>query len=825
MPRSPYRTDLIFLMALATITTATYAGERPSPTDASTRELNAPQLTILPGDDALITPAALGSQINFDDIPIPPDFFHPGSDPFWPYDLYLQGAPLNFTPPSSMPPVDIIIRRPDPINLAAPGDQTEVPIEIVALSLQAVQPITVTYNNGNPDELWLLTISLSNLRPQTQGSCTVRLGNTGGGDMDWVLPVLAKATFTNADDPADIRVIDSLPEFTLYQFGIGFNPPPTPPFALFQVPGGVTVDHDNDPLSPEIPLAPSAGDFSFTTPEGVLGMVPICYGIKTILQTGRDLQLRSLPFILEAPAQAGAICLPDGDCIIAEPSCAADLGGEYLGDGTVCGPLECIGQPLDGIALQQVDFLFAGYTQLNSRWGRVVVEDPAALAAATGLDSGFLQVYSPEGWVVQNLFVNTLDDEPHVSAYFELSPTDGIDIPVLLASEVFLPNPVAIASVEPLSPVWVGDWGYNAEGHWSADNDIVLATGPPLAPESITYGPLVIPFERHTTPNKSNVQAARNQCVPMSVANSLQYLEDRYGLPVPDPHVAGREGDTSLVGQIGSHMQRASTSRSSGEGVWTQPRTVPSKRGMVAGKFSYLKAKGLDKKIVHRHQGTMPPSGLTPAGDFTRDGITSKDESVGGKVTFDWVCEQIKNGEDVEVIFGYYNGATRNGGHAVRVFECGKVWGVPYLGYVHDARQTDVDPGDTLGLECVRAFMVDIDGDGQQNLGAERREIDFAFSESADNDMDGVPQGLDNAPGHWNPGQEDDNGNGVGDVQESPILDENPTSVIMDAPPGSTTNSPFFVNRKPEAPDHKDVWFNGQATNNSADTAKIVVGF
>ena len=56
------------------------------------------------------------------------------------------------------------------------------------------------------------------------------------------------------------------------------------------------------------------------------------------------------------------------------------------------------------------------------------------------------------------------------------------------------------------------------------------------------------------------------------------------------------------------------------------------------------------------------------------------------------------------------------GEHAVRVIRCGKQNGVPWIKYVHDARQADIDPNDELGLETVQAFVADIDGDGMLNL-------------------------------------------------------------------------------------------------------------
>src|SRR3989344_77121 len=99
-----------------------------------------------------------------------------------------------------------------------------------------------------------------------------------------------------------------------------------------------------------------------------------------------------------------------------------------------------------------------------------------------------------------------------------------------------------------------------------------------LTPPSVDM-PLVVNFPTWTfsQPNQVNLKAAQNQCVPMSVANSLQYLENSYGLQIPNNHAAGLKGDNTLVGQLDTEMNRTVTNRRTGSGVWFQP--------MLDGKF------------------------------------------------------------------------------------------------------------------------------------------------------------------------------------------------------------------------------------------------
>jgi len=230
---------------------------------------------------------------------------------------------------------------------------------------------------------------------------------------------------------------------------------------------------------------------------------------------------------------------------------------------------------------------------------------------------------------------------------------------------------------------------------------------------------------------------------------------------------------------------------------------------MLEGKFKYLSENGLTSNLIHKHQGHgygwvdanhnggyelgecqySQGSGSLPAGDFTRHGTTSKDESAGGKVTFEWISDQLKKCEDVEVVFTYEDATGKiTGGHAVRVFGCGMVLGIPYLWYKHDREQTSTDPTDNIGLEEVPVPIPDIDGDGMPNFGSKEQEICFALSESVptiegDINWDGVVDIFDvvlaakafgSTPGDsmWNRAA-DLNGDDVVDIFDIVILTKN----------------------------------------------------
>ena len=396
----------------------------------------------------------------------------------------------------------------------------------------------------------------------------------------------------------------------------------------------------------------------------------------------------------------------------------------------------CLGQSQDnassiglyqGITIAQVSFEFIEAKEPYSTWGRLTV-DPRRLADSTGISSGYLNVTTELGWVVWNLPFSVEDQMGPISTYFALSRQRGMPVERLAAEIRVTSLPLADTDLMSLRratnlgtvfPVERTVW--NAEGIgdslvWSID------AAPTLADIYAEIARLLVPLNtQHTQPNAVNVQCAVNQCFPMSIANSLQYLENRYGIPIPHNHQAGLKGDNTLVGKLDTYANRNAPSRTNGSGVWFQP--------MLDGKFEYLSDNGLSNSIVHRHQGRGYGSAAAgqalPAGNFTRHGITSTDD--GAAVTFAWLCEQIQKGEDVELVFSYDNASGQpTGGHAVRVFECGTTLGVPWIGYLHDSQQSN----DSAGLETVRVNVVDLDGDGTLNLGTTSREIRFAMSES-----------------------------------------------------------------------------------------------
>jgi len=146
-----------------------------------------------------------------DTNPIPADFFDLGSDPST-STVCLRGVPLGI--PQFGNADTLISRSADPFDRCdlPSGTSSTVNIEIVSLSLESVDPITVTHNGGQNPELWKVTVDLSpgGLPPSTPPrTLTAIKSHCNGGMYTSVLYVQPRFTFTKISNPSEVRVLDT----------------------------------------------------------------------------------------------------------------------------------------------------------------------------------------------------------------------------------------------------------------------------------------------------------------------------------------------------------------------------------------------------------------------------------------------------------------------------------------------------------------------------------------------------------------------------------------------------------------------------------------
>jgi hypothetical protein len=466
--------------------------------------------------------------------------------------------------------------------------------------------------------------------------------------------------------------------------------------------------------------------------------------------------------------------------------------------------------PLPGIAFYQIDWKLADGTLLtDSDWGLLEI-DVQTLTSEKRLGAGYVNVITDRGWVVPNVPVDSAIFPDTLYYWFELSDSSGVDVTSLVSRVEFTPNPV-----DSFYGSLIVDYPVTATIHsLGAVNGDISDIGAPPGPLLAVPIPGVSP-NTYNQPDTFNLQAqaANNQCGPMAAANSLAYLEARFGLDIPHAHTEGLRGDSTLVGQLDSLMGRNATDRTEGGDVTAE--------GFLSGKMAYLNDNDLGRKIILRHQGTGQPTGF-PTGD-TYEANRMRSANDGDNVTFEWICQQIQNGEDVELGYGHYDtDGVRHGGHAVRVTGCADIGGVKYLWLLHDARQTDEDASDTQGLQNI---MVRLESENPPTFGTDGARIEWVHSESADSDCDSVVNLLDNAPEVYNPRQEDLDSNDVADVLESTFLTQDTVGGYSMFGSGDVVSSDTLDNPLPGNPTVKDMWYVGGFFNSGEDTCRVVVNF
>jgi hypothetical protein len=150
---------------------------------------------IEPGFDLFETdPQTTAFRFQAPDTGIPAGFFGPGSDPFQ-GDVVFGGVPLNSFNGQDTGDADTVVQRLGPATPTSPS----VPIELVQLSLVSMEPITVTYDNGQRSELWDVSAAPSPSRP-SQGEMNVEGSDQPSGTFQSVLQVVPLLTFTRLSD-------------------------------------------------------------------------------------------------------------------------------------------------------------------------------------------------------------------------------------------------------------------------------------------------------------------------------------------------------------------------------------------------------------------------------------------------------------------------------------------------------------------------------------------------------------------------------------------------------------------------------------------------
>ncbi len=154
---------------------------------------------VFAGDSIFSIVPGQQSYFDFAILPIPADFFAPGSQPFGGL-VMIWGEPFGPTPFGFFDNEDTLVTRgPDPFERSAlpPTDQS-VPIEIVALNLKSIQPIQVDFSGGS-SEFWYVGMTLQPSLPGT-GQLQIRQQTLDGGHFQGQFFVQPQFVFVRKQD-------------------------------------------------------------------------------------------------------------------------------------------------------------------------------------------------------------------------------------------------------------------------------------------------------------------------------------------------------------------------------------------------------------------------------------------------------------------------------------------------------------------------------------------------------------------------------------------------------------------------------------------------
>jgi hypothetical protein len=330
--------------------------------------------------------------------------------------------------------------------------------------------------------------------------------------------------------------------------------------------------------------------------------------------------------------------------------------------------------PDQGVSFRQVDLTFDGAEQPDSRYGMVVVDIPT-LVGNTGIAEGYINIALDDGtWDVRNLLISIESGYPGINTIFDLGGTG--DVSVLEAHVDFSEDPTDSFSAVPDAVFEVLPVEYNAQGF---DTQVTAPPNDPPGVAGLVFNP-VGNIRRIWQGLAANVEQDLNQCAPASVANSLQWLEDTNPfIFVPHPHVPGIR-DLSLVGQLDIEMGRP-------------PHVGLMPFNALVGKLMYIDKNGLGPMLRCKHKNSPGGAMHLPNAVVRPRFVASWPNLNMGLDLIDWVIREVKRGEDVELGIGWPGG----GGHFVRVCAGGYILGVPWIAFVHDAKQGFLDPNGTPG--------------------------------------------------------------------------------------------------------------------------------
>ena len=149
------------------------------------------------GSNFFETVPGLATFLDFTRASITRGFFDPGWDAFIGF-VRLRGNPID---PRTLGTTDMIMHRPEEINVIQGARPETADLGLLALELESVNPITITYNQGQNPESWTVRVSRQP-NPLEGGRITIKQTIPDGGTYEALVEARLMVTFTRRSDGA-----------------------------------------------------------------------------------------------------------------------------------------------------------------------------------------------------------------------------------------------------------------------------------------------------------------------------------------------------------------------------------------------------------------------------------------------------------------------------------------------------------------------------------------------------------------------------------------------------------------------------------------------
>lgn len=256
---------------------------------------------------------------------------------------------------------------------------------------------------------------------------------------------------------------------------------------------------------------------------------------------------------------------------------------------------------------------------------------------------------SPSHWVIRNWMIPASGDiggSMDLRRFFDLGLiglTSGTPITSLEYLVTVDGTPLTSAPSGTFTGASVLSDTFDAQGIEEGGGDPPTDPGTPPAPDAAPSGNASDRRKVHRD-DVPHIEEGVNDCNPVSVTRSLRWLDDKNEIDL------GAKTNAQLI----TDLKNASN--------WNATKGVPTYKDMLNAKLAVTK----DLKMVNKFMVRRPSS--VPNGNYTTANGTALNR--GNHPTFDFICDELEDMEDVEILVGWMDGATRKNGHALTVIGC-----------------------------------------------------------------------------------------------------------------------------------------------------------